>query len=180
MHIVHGILHLLWHIVTIPFHLLATVIKIVIIGPLVLIVTLACLVFGCIALVSPSTLSSIHIAPPDLLGIATSLLQHTVISTHPNGQPAQVTVATHGNAIVVSWAGDPSGAQWYEVLRSAVSDATWRRIAIVPAASASDGHYQYADTDLQHGVTYRYAITAVTSSGGEGTPVESALQVVAP
>ena len=180
MHIFRGILHLVWHIVIFPIHLVLTVIKIVIIGPLILIATLACVIFGCLALFSPATLSSINIQPPDAGRVVTFLFQHVISPAVSNGQPVNVTSVVQGNAIVVSWTGNPSGAQWYEVLRKTVDDPTWRRIAIVPAASTTDGHYEFTDTALQHGITYLYAVTAVTSGSGEGTPVESAYQVVAP
>ena len=184
MDIISGIFHLLWNIITIPFHLLAAVIKIVILGPLVVIVTLACLVFGCLALLSPATLSAIHIQPPEFITTITSQLSHVTVPSVPTREPelvlGEVTSGVRDNAIVVSWSGGEDGAQWYEVLRKTTHETTWRRIAIVPATKSTDGHFEYTDPETQHGVTYRYAITEVTASGSESPPVESAFQVVAP
>jgi hypothetical protein len=188
MHIIHWLLHLLWHIVTFPLHILASIIKTVLLGPIMLILTLVVLVVGCVAVVAPWTFSFIHIQPPDVAGWVGSQLSHVTVpsispsspTSQPEGGPMQVTSSVQDNKIVVSWSGGQKDAQWYQVLRKTVNDTTWRRIAIVPATTEAKGHYEYADTALEHGMTYLYAITEVGPAGGESTPAPSAYQVVAP
>ncbi|HEY3342503.1 MAG TPA: hypothetical protein VGK81_10815 [Anaerolineae bacterium] len=185
MHIIHGPLHLLWHIVTLPFHILASIIKIVILGPIVMILTLVVLVVGCLALFAPWTLSLIHIPSPDVGGwLISQVSQIGQPSSSSTSQtetgPLQVTSSVRDKTIVVSWSIKQEDALWYQVLRKTVTDTTWRRIAIVPASGAANGQYEYVDAAVLHGLTYLYAITEVGPAGGESTPVPSVFQVVAP
>jgi hypothetical protein len=189
MHIIHWLLHLIWHIVTLPLRILGEIIKMVILGPIVAIITLIALVLGCLALFAPWTFSFVHIQPPDVGGWINSQLSRISVpdislpaasTATPAAGPILVTLDVKEDRIVVSWSGGQADAQWYQVLRKAVSEKTWRRIAIVPATPGANGHYEYADAELVHGTTYLYAITEVGPSGEESPPAQSAFQVVAP
>ena len=189
MHIIHGLLHLIWHIVTLPLRILGEIIKMMILGPIAAILVLIVLVLGCLAVFAPWTFSFVHIQPPDVAGWVGAQLSHIELpaisssagpTAQPQAGPIQVTVTVKDKHITVSWSGGQQDAQWYQVLRKGVGEKTWRRIAIVPAAQKTDGHYEYADAALEHGATYQYAITEVGPAGGESQPAQGDFQVVAP
>ena len=185
MFLVKGILHLLMHIVSLPFRLLFALIKTLIITPIVLIVVLALLIFGCAVVAVPGVGSSIK-----LPGFVTDISTLTQRLTSGGSQVTpvmhvtrvmQVTCAVREKGIVVQWSinsGDE--VKWHKVMRKGVQDMAWQRIALAQAGKSASGLYEYTDTLLQHGVTYQYGIIAVRPDGSEGELVVSPVQVVAP
>jgi hypothetical protein len=179
MFLVKGILHLLVHIVAIPFRLLFELIKYVIITPVVLLLVLAILIFGCVAIAVPDTTSLIKL-PGFVTDISTQFQRLT------NGwlqapQATQVTCAVRGKGIVVQWSINSSDeVKWYKVIRKGVLDMAWQRIALVQTGKSAVGLFEYSDTAIQHGTTYQYGIIVVRLDGSEGELVISPVQVVAP
>ena len=183
MFLVKGILHLLVHIVALPFHLLFTLIKYLIITPLVLIMVLAILIFGCAVVAVPGVGSSIHL-PVFVTDLSTQLQRITTggpLLAPPAAQVEQVTCAVRGKGIVVQWSINSSdGVKWYQVMRKGLQEMAWQRIALAQAGKNAAGRFEYTDTALQHGVTYQYGVVAVSLDGSDGQLVESPVQVVAP
>ncbi|MCL4504830.1 MAG: hypothetical protein M1434_14140 [Chloroflexi bacterium] len=176
MFVIKGIIHLIWHIVTFPLHLVFALIKYLVITPIVLVIVLAVLIFACVAVAAPGVAPSIQ-WPGFINDLAASFHQISA----PTTQATQVTCAVRGKAIIVEWVGARADAvNSYMVLRKSLADTVWQRIALVRATNNPDGVYQFSDTAPQHGATYLYGIASIRLDGSEGQPVESAVQVVAP
>ena len=184
MFLLKGIIHLLWHIVTFPVHLLLALIKWFVITPIVLLVTLALALFLCVAVVFPGSIPGPSISVPGIISSLSVPLQHLISpSSSPQlpAQPSQVNSNVHGGAIEVSWVAGGGNIQWYQVLRKTPQDTTWHRIALITATGNNpDSPYRYDDTELQHGTTYIYAVVAVLANGSESVVVVSPTQIVAP
>lgn len=174
MYAFHGIFYLLWHVVMFPVHLVITVVKYLIVAPLVMLIALALLLFVCAGLLVPGAL---HLIPlPGVINDLSSQLQN-VVSSSP--LPAKVSCDVKDQAVVVTWTGpDKDTAPWYQVLRRPIFDTDWRRIAIVP--SNPSGQYIYGDATAQSGTTYQYGVVAIKPDGSESEVVISPVQVVAP
>ena len=182
MFLVKGILHLLLHIVALPFRLVFALIKTLIITPIVLIMVLAILIFGCVVIAVPGVGSSIKLPGfvTDISTLAQRLTSGGSPVTHVT-HVMQVTSAVRGKGIIVQWSiNSGNDVKWYKVMRKGVQDITWQRIALAQAGKSAAGLYEYTDTVLQHGVTYQYGIIAVRPDGNEGELVVSPVQVVAP
>lgn len=185
MFVLQGIIQLIWDVLTLPFHLLFSLIKFFIIGPILLLITLAVLLVACVALALPATLPAMP-RPPFITAI-TSWLSHpalhfpsTLSADMSVTPPSTVTCIIRGRSIVVRWTGQTSGAaQWYQVLRRSLEDSDWHRIALVTARDHAP-QYEYADTAVQHGFTYRYGVVALGADGEESEIIASSLQMVAP
>jgi hypothetical protein len=170
----HGIVYLLWHVVMFPVHLVLTIVKYLIVAPIVLLITLALLLFSCVALVTPNAL---HLIP--VPGVINDLSSQVQIVISPKPLPTKVTCNVKDQAVVVTWSGPNSDlVPWYQVLRRPIADSVWRRIAIMPGADS--GQYIYGDNTAQHGVTYQYGVVAILTDGTESEVVISPVQVVAP
>ncbi len=176
MSLIKGIVHLIWHVVMIPVHLIFALIKYLIITPILLVIVLAGLIFVCVALAVPGVSSSIQL-PGFINDLAATFRQ----AIRPETQATQLKCSVRGNAIILEWAGARAGAvNSYLVLRRSLADTAWQRIALVRATSNADGVYQYSDTALQRGTTYRYAVESIGLDGSPGKLIESTVQVVAP
>ncbi len=179
MFLVKGILHLLLHIVALPFRRLFALIKYLVITPIVLIMVLALLIFGCAVVVVPGIGSSIKL--PGFVTDISTQAQRLVGGGPQVMQVMQVTCAVRGKGIVVQWSinsGDE--VKWYKVMRKGVQDMAWQRIALAQAGKSAAGLYEYTDSALQHGATYQYGVIAVRPDNSEGDLVVSPVQVVAP
>ena len=176
MAVIKGIFHLIWHIVTIPLHLVFVLIKYLVITPVVLVIMLAVVIFACVALVIPGAVPSIQ-WPGFIADLAASFHQIGA----PTTEATQVTCTVRGKAVIVEWVGARADTvNSYMVLRKSLADTAWQRVALVRATNNPDGIYQFSDTALQHGTTYLYGIVSIHLDGTEGQPVASAVQVVAP
>jgi hypothetical protein len=188
MVVLHGLIKLIWGIVTLPVHLVLSLIKYFIIGPIVLLITLAVLLVACVALAVPAVLPSVQV--PGFITDISTWLSHPTVSlpalpgaptaTIAVPAPANVICLARDHQIFVQWTGQPnSGAQWYQVVRRALEDTDWHRIALVTARD-HPAQYEYADPSPQHGVTYRYGVVALGADGAESEVVASSIQIVAP
>ena len=174
MYAFHGIFYLLWHAVMFPVHLVITIVKFLIVAPILLLVALLVAIFACVGLLSPNVLHQIPV--PVLLNGLTTQVQNVVA---PEAIPSKVTCDVQGQVVVITWAGPSSDlVTWYQVLRRPITDSTWNRIAIVPSSSV--GQYVYGDATGQHGLTYQYGVVAIKPDGTESDVVISPVQVVAP
>ena len=191
MFLVRWIVHLAWYVITLPLHLLAWVVKSLILGPLITLVVLIALVVVCVVLVFPGSLASVNlpaIPVPDAISGFSSELQRLVApgpapspTPLPALAPTQVTCVLEANDILVQWpAPDAGGVQWYQVVRKSVHDTDWHRIGIVSARDTIAGHYEFKDTALQHSVTYLYGVVAIGADGAESDVTVSHTQIVAP
>ena len=180
MFLVKGILHLLLHIIALPFRLLFALVKTLIITPIILLIVIAIGLFGCVLLTVPGAAQSIQL-PTFVTDLSTQIHRLTAGGTQTT-QVVQVTCAVRGKGIVVQWSiNSGDGVKWYKVMRKGVQEMTWQRIALAQAGKSAAGLlYEYNDAALQHGVTYQYGIVAVSPDGSDGQLVISPVQVVAP
>lgn len=176
MFLVKGILHLLFHIVAIPFRLLFGLVKMLVITPIVLVIVIAIGLFGCALLTVPGAEQSLKL--PDFVTTIATQLRHLTTSAP---QAAQVTCLVRGKSIIVQWSANSSAdVKTYKVMRRSVQDISWQRVALVQAMKNTGGVYEYSDNTALHGATYQYAIIAVGSDGNESEMAVSPVQVVAP
>jgi hypothetical protein len=164
MCLLDGPVHLIWSIVMLPLHLLAWLVKYIIIVPFMSIVVLILMVVACVGIAIPGSLLQITlptIAAPAAVNNFASGLKTVVVPQSPSvpAAPTQVNCVTESNAIVVRWIVQSNdGAQWYQVMRRPVRDETWYRITLTSARDGVSGQYEFRDTTTQHGVTYLYGV----------------------
>jgi hypothetical protein len=189
MFLFRWVAHGLWTLITLPFHLLAWLIKVFVIGPLVALVFLALLIFACLALLVPGSVRRIGAAVgaaipvPHAISELSSRLQ---VPSGPAPAPAEVTCTVQAQNVLVQWSGQGSanggtgGVQWYQVLRKSLQDTTWHRVALISVRDNATGRYAFKDSGLQHGATYMYAVISIAADGSESEKVVSHVQIVAP
>ena len=189
MFLVKGLLHLLVHIISIPFHLVFTLIKYIIITPLVLIMMIAFMLLGCALIAVPGAISSIDVASirlPDFVTTITSQIQGmtTPASREAASVITQVTCVVHSKSIVVQWSVNHGSTEikGYKVMRKSVRETVWQsKSALAPSRNSNGAAtYEYTDTTATRGATYQYGITVLKVDGSEGEMVVSPVQVVAP
>ena len=111
MFLVRWIVHLAWYVITLPLHLLAWVVKSLILGPLITLVVLIALLVVCVVLVFPGSLASVNlpaIAVPDAISGFSSELQRLVApGPAPSPTPLPALAPTQVTCVLQACNGPP-------------------------------------------------------------------------
>jgi hypothetical protein len=176
---------LIWNLITFPFRLIGAILKTVIFGPLLALAVFIVIIGACVALLAPAEMPRIETPTPAPLIDLTSLIRRIETFLNPEqayaSRASQVTCGVRDGAVLVEWNGaTATDVAWYLVYRKTVPQATWQRIAAIPAAGKGSVRFEYVDRALQRGVTYQYGVIAARADGSGGELVVSPVQVVAP